>query len=143
MGLHPTQDGGLEAAEAEIERIALHLGRGKTHRMKMTKRSQFVDDRTARIPEAQELGDFVEGFAGGVVAGFSEQAVMKTIKHFEQVGMTPANHERERRQLDGLGLHDHSVNMALDMVHSNQRHTCCETQRFSVGQSNEERTQET
>src|ERR1051326_9179712 len=100
MSLHPTQHGRLEAAEAEVERIALHLREGKPHCLKMTKRSQLIDDRTARIPETEELGDLVEGFAGSVVARFSEQAVTESIQHFEQVGMASADHQRERGKLD-------------------------------------------
>ena len=75
MRFHPAEDGGLEAAEAEIEGIALHFGEGKANRARIAERSQFVDDRAAGIAEAEEFGDLVEGFAGGVVAGLAEQAV--------------------------------------------------------------------
>ena len=79
MRLHPAEDGGLEAAEAEIESIALHFGEGKANGARIAKRSQFVDDRAAGIAEAEEFRHFVERFAGGIVAGLAEQAVVEAI----------------------------------------------------------------
>jgi hypothetical protein len=38
--------------------------------------SECVDPRAARIAEAEELGDFVVGFAGGIVEGAADQGVV-------------------------------------------------------------------
>jgi hypothetical protein len=37
--------------------------------------SERVDPRTAGIAEAEKLGDFVEGFAGGVINGAADEGV--------------------------------------------------------------------
>ena len=53
----------------------LDLREGKFHRLRIAMRREEVDDRAAGIAESQQLGDFVEGFAGGVVAGVADVVV--------------------------------------------------------------------
>jgi hypothetical protein len=48
---------------------------------------EAIDDRASGITEAEELGDFVESFAGGIVAGTPQQAVLVIGLSFEQVGV--------------------------------------------------------
>ena len=80
VSLHPAQHRGLEAAEAEVERVALHLGERETHgALWIAVRREPVDDGAAGIAEAQQLGDFVVGFAGSVVAGLAEQCVLEAL----------------------------------------------------------------
>ena len=51
----------------------------------------------AGITEAEQLGHFVVSLAGGVVARFAEQAVLESLAHFEQVRVSAADHQRQRR----------------------------------------------
>ena len=48
--------------------------------------------------------------------------------------MAAADHERQRRELDGLRLQNHRVDVALDVVDRDQRHACGETQRFGISE---------
>ena len=99
--LHPAQDGGFVAAEAEIQRIALHFGEGEVDGAGVAVGREAVDDGTAGVAEAEEFADLVEGFAGGIVAGLAEQAVGTIGADLEQVGMAAAGHQGEGRELDG------------------------------------------
>ena len=66
----------LDAREAELERVARApwaadiAGRARRRRVA----GEAVDDGAARVAEAEELGDLVEGLAGGVVARRAELA---------------------------------------------------------------------
>ena len=56
----------------------------------------FVDLGAARVAEVEESGDFVEGFAGGVVDGFSEQLdVVEEVVDFEQGRVTTRDEKRD------------------------------------------------
>ena len=70
------EDGGLESAETEIEGVALHFGGaefyGGGRRCRWHDGGEAIEDGAAGIAEGEELGDFVVGFAGGVVAGLAD-----------------------------------------------------------------------
>ena len=72
---HPAQHGGLDSAEAEIERVAFHLRQRESDRARIAERRQAIDYRTSGIAEAEKFGDFVERFAGGIVARLAQQAI--------------------------------------------------------------------
>src|SRR5205823_3461684 len=87
---------GLKTAEAEVEGVTLHLGEGEADGLGVAMGGEVVDDGAAGIAKAEELGDFVEGFAGGVVAGLAEQAVLETIADLEEMGVAAAGDQRHR-----------------------------------------------
>src|SRR5580704_11830375 len=85
MRANVVQDGGLDSAEAEIVGIAFDFYRSKIRRVFSAEffaggglRRELVDDRAARIAEREEPGNFVVGFAGGVVARAAEAAEFKS-----------------------------------------------------------------
>jgi hypothetical protein len=71
--LHVHAHGGLQAREAELQVGAGHRPR-ELNGARISLRRKAIDDGTAGVPEADELGDLVEGLARGVVAGGAELA---------------------------------------------------------------------
>ena len=70
MGFDPAEDGGFDAAEAEVEGIAFHFREGEFHGVRVALGGEQVDDGSAGIAEAEEFADLIESLARGVVAGF-------------------------------------------------------------------------
>ena len=56
-------------------------------------RRKLVDHGSAGISEAEQFRDLVKRLAGRVIAGLPEQTVLESFLHFEQVGMTAADHQ--------------------------------------------------
>ena len=73
--LHPTQNGRLDSTKAEVKRIALHLREREADRVRIAMRRQGIDQRTARITETEQLGDFVESLTGGIIPRLAQQAI--------------------------------------------------------------------
>src|SRR5579884_218952 len=51
--LHPAQDGRFQAAEAEVERVALHFRQREAHGLRIAAQGELVDDRASGIAVAQ------------------------------------------------------------------------------------------
>jgi hypothetical protein len=119
MEFDVAQDGGLDAGEGKEEAgieacdgrgagalgarrpsvqvsLGLDLGEGKRDGAGVAVESESVDPGTAGVAEAEELGDFVVGFAGGIVEGTADEGVVPSV--FEgadevQVGMAAGDDE--------------------------------------------------
>src|SRR5688500_16969145 len=81
---HPPQYRRFQTAEAEVEGIAFHLGKGEPDRGRIAVGREAVDDRTAGVAETEQLSDLVEGLAGGIVAGLTKRAICEIFADFEQ-----------------------------------------------------------
>ena len=140
MGFDVAEDGGLDAAEAEEEwRVGgtiadrmgfgfdLREGEGSARGLPWGARS--VDPGAAGVAEAEELGDLVEGFAGGVVDGVAEVAVVPGWCRGARRDRGGCGRRRRRtrgadRRVSGeCGgvLHQDGVDVAFEMVDANQR----------------------
>ena len=78
--LEPPQHRRLQPAEAEVERVALHLGQREPHRLRIPVRREHIDHRPARIPESQEFRDLVERLARRIVASLPQQPVAESFQ---------------------------------------------------------------
>jgi hypothetical protein len=56
--------------------LGLHLREGEGDGLRVAELSEGVDPRASGIAEAEEFGDFVVGFAGGVVEGAADEGVV-------------------------------------------------------------------
>jgi putative nucleotidyltransferase with HDIG domain len=90
-------------------------------------RSQRVNPRSARVAESQQLGDFVEGFAGRIVEGGPDIAITEapTLPLGQiKMGVATRNHQRQGTRtalVERLLLRQQNgVNMPLKMIHCNQ-----------------------
>ncbi len=116
VGLRVAEDGGLDAAEGEVEvragggiRVAvLDRREGEGDGAWVAVRSEAVDPGAAGVAETEELGDLVEGFAGGVVDGAADVAVvpgasLPCLSGEVEVGVAAGDDEGEERFAGLLG----------------------------------------
>ena len=73
---------------------------------------QFVDDRSAGIAEAHDLGTFVHGFARGIVDGLAEDFHLVVAVHADDLGVASAHEQAE----EGVGRGGYGFAGALDEV---------------------------
>lgn len=131
--LHPVAHGGLDAAEAEVADVAFHVGRREPDGVGIAIGRQRVDHGPARIAESEQLGDFVERFAGGVVPRPADQPVGESFAHLEQMRMAAADHQRHGRQFQLLPvLHHDGVDVTFDMIDGDQRQVMHEADAFRI-----------
>ncbi len=86
------RDGGLEPREAHLEAAPQH-GHGQLHRLRVALGREAVDDRSARVAEAEELGHLVVGLARRVVACLADQRHVAEGAHLVE-GRVPAAREQ-------------------------------------------------
>ena len=92
------QDGGLEAAEAEVV-AALSQARGRRRPSRRASRAGRSTAGPPGKPSPSSAADLVEGFAGGVVARAAEAPVVAVAAHQHEVGVAAGDDQAERRQL--------------------------------------------
>ena len=102
---HDPASRGLEAGEAEVERIA----EPRPGKDAITLRRTFcraADGRPARVAQAEQPADLVECLAGGIVQRRAEQAVGQVVAHLDQEGVTARHDQRHQREdrIVALGL---------------------------------------
>ena len=66
---------GARGAAREME-LGLDLREGEWHSARVAVEGQGVDPGTAGVAQAEEFGDFVVGFSGGVVEGAADEGVV-------------------------------------------------------------------
>src|SRR5579884_1161076 len=141
--LDPAEDGGLQAAEAEIERVAFHLCGGEPHGMRIAVGGESINDGAARVGETEEFRYFVISLSGGVVARFAQQTIGPAFANFEQVRVSTADHERESGVHDPIAaLEDHGVDMAFDVIHGYQWKPASEADGLRIGDAYQQRSYE-
>ena len=85
---------------------------------------ESVDDGSAGIAKAEELGNFVIGFTSGVVAGAAEEFVAIFGLHGEEVGVAARGDESDGGKFDFVAFktcfHDDGVDVAFEVVNGDQ-----------------------
>jgi len=106
---------------------------------------------------AKQFGNFVIGFACGVVQGAADKGVLpSTCDGASKIKMSvPAGNDESQRVfrfvtcgrracLAGFALvEQHRVDVAFQMVDGNQRQARCQGQSFGIGDADEKRSGET
>lgn len=138
-GFSPAEDGGLPAGEAEVLGAAFDAGDRELvgEHARVSVRSELIDDGSAGIAEAEELGNFVVSFAGGIVASAAEEAVAPAFADFEEVGVSTADDESQGREV-AAGIHDGGVDVSFEMIDADEGLGGDEAEGFGVGESDEE-----
>jgi hypothetical protein len=77
--------------------------------------------RASRVAEPQELCRLVEGFAGRVVLGFAEDPVPTDAAYLDQQGVAARDLQRHEREIRRVGLEGRREQMALQVVHPDDR----------------------
>ncbi len=140
LALGPSQNGGLQSAEREIQFVALHLRQRKFHRFRISVRGQLINERPTGIAEPEQLCDLVVCFSGSIVPGLAHQAIHTRFPNFEQVGVPAADHQSQRWKSHLRVLQEHGMDVPLDVVDCDERDACSETDRLSVRHSDQQRS---
>src|SRR5215469_10500025 len=139
-------DGSAIQAASAIPMLDL-CGR-KFHRMGIAVRSQAVDDGPTGISKAEQLSDFVEGFAGGVVARVADVLVGPGVLVLRgQVKMRVASgdyqcqHGEAKFAIAFLALFEQDgMDVSFEMIDRDQRLLEREGQSFGVTDTDEKRS---
>lgn len=118
-GLDGAEDGGLEAGERKIEAINLRMWERVFSRV--TIESGLSDRGAARVGKAEDLGDFVEAFTDGVVAGGADDVELIMSGHVDDLGVAAGDDEGEKWEGGGgvrlvVVMEPVGVDVGLEMV---------------------------
>src|SRR4051812_425547 len=89
---------------------------------------EAIDHRTAGVAQAEQLGDFIEGFAGGVVASVADVFItpcFAALLSKIEVSVSARNDKSEYRESQFMIallplLQQYGVNVPFKMIHGNQ-----------------------
>src|SRR5258705_13969335 len=101
-------------------------------------RSEPINNRPSRIAEPQQLSNLIESFASSIVASVADILIAPTIPLLFgeiQMSVSARDDQREHRKLQIvisalLPFKKHSVNVALEMIYSDERLLQSKGQRF-------------
>src|SRR6185312_12948371 len=119
--LAAVEDRRLQPAEGEVEaRVALHRDR-HLERFRVPLLGLLLDQRTARVAEAEQPGRLVERLPGGVVEGLAEDLVALVVAHRRQHGVAAGGDQAEEGRLQRFGLEEVGGDVALQVIDRDQR----------------------
>ena len=140
-------DCGLQAAEAEIaapgqvRSVAVGMGEPRARQRHATVVAlvcQPIDDRTARVPEAQQLGHLVVGLTRGVVARAAQPLEHAGAGLEVEAGMSARDHEHDGRERHLAATEDQRLDVAGQVMHRDQRHPASPCQRLRKAQPDQQ-----
>ena len=140
---HVMQQRGLEPAEREVVAVLARGHRARERdRVRISRARESIDHDAARITKAEQLGALVERLARGVVARRAELDDLAAIDHAHQRCMAARNDQREVRHRRLLGLEKDRRQMALEVMHADERHPGDPRDRLRRLQPDEQRADE-
>src|SRR6202012_4924770 len=130
----------LQAGEGEVEAgVALHRAR-HLEGFRVSPFGLLLDQRAARVAEAEQARRLVEGLAGGVVEGLAEQLVALVVADRGEQGVAAGGDEAEERRLERLRLEEVGGDVALQVVDRDQRQPARGGDRLRGRDADQERT---
>lgn len=91
--LEEIADGRFQSGEAEVVVVGLEQRAGEGVGGGVSVGGEAIHFRASGVGETDQLGDFVEAFAGGVIEGGAEDAVLKFVADLDEEGVTAADDE--------------------------------------------------
>ena len=91
------EERGFDAAEAVV--VALNLRRGELEGVGVAFAGKAVDDGASGVAEIHNLGGLVDGFAGGIVDGLSEDFHLEVAVQKNDLGMSAADEKAHKGEL--------------------------------------------
>ncbi len=110
----------FEPAEAEVQR-AVQLRAGEMHSFRVAIFGQSVDNRPAGIAQSDRPCRFVERFARRVVSGATEDTILAVSADKRQIGVAAGDNETYKGKLKIRVAKEVGVNVALQVVDTNER----------------------
>src|SRR5690348_9766927 len=125
---------GFDAAEAEVERIALHFRFAEADRPGISVCCEAVDDRPAWIAEREHLGHFVISLASRIVTSATETGVdeferaitcaewasFNSIKKRVAARNDEAYSRQFRRAPGRVSFQKNRMNVAFEVIHGHE-----------------------
>jgi len=138
---------GASGLAAEMS-FCLDLRERKGHGVRVTKFCESIDPGTAGIAEAEKLGDFVEGFACGVVDGAADECVRPRAVCWaseKKVGVATGDDQGEGLSISRAGcgrcglsfLKEDRVDVAFEVIDGDQGEFVGESESFGVSDADE------
>ena len=90
--------GSFQAAKTEIVAGLVKHAAGKGDGARITGLGEPVNFRAAGITKLEELGNFIEGFAGCIVHGLAKNDVLADAAHMRENCMTTGDNQRNHWQ---------------------------------------------
>ena len=133
----------LDAAEGEVQRLALQQRAGKVDGGWVPLLRGAVNHRPARVPQIQDAGHLVVGLTGSVVNRAAQQfQIHRRLAAIQ--GRVPAGaDQRDGGVVDRRTVQGWSVRVRIDMVHANQRDPVHPGQRLGRHQPHQQRADQT
>ena len=123
--------------QREVRLRAAEHGPRQVEALRIAAAGLALDLRPARIAEAEELGDLVEGLADGVVDGRAEANVIADAAHRDELRVPAGGEEEQVGEADAVG-EARRQGMALEVVDGEQRLAGDERQRLGGGQPDQD-----
>jgi len=121
----------------------LHASLGKRERVVVSLLSRFTDRRAARVGETDDFGNFIEGFAHGVVLGLAEKFIVTVVLEERELAMAPADNQGEHWELRLWFAQEIGVHVTFDVVNIVKWFVLDDGKRASGERANEKRTDQT
>ena len=90
----------FQTAEAEVRTIVAHPRDSELNRVRIPFSRELFDNRSARITEPEQLGDFVKGFTRCIVSRATHDFVFAGFRHKEKICVPAGDNQRQRGMLD-------------------------------------------
>lgn len=134
--LELVEDGGFEAGEGEIVGLFLESGAGEGEGFGVSGAGVLFDFGASGVGELEHAADFIEGFAGGVIDGASEEFVGAEAPDIDEHGVAAGDDESEVRG-DVAFFEEGREEVAFHVVDAKEGLAGRGGERFGVGKSYE------
>ncbi len=122
--------------------MAVHHRARERDGARIALRRQLGDDRPSGIPQAECLGNLVEGLPHRVVDGGAEDYVVAPRAHVHQHGIAAADEARHERRLEVGRLEEVREEVPLEVVHRDERQPRGGAEALGEGNAHDERAHE-
>ncbi len=82
---------------------------------------EFVDDGSTGIAQVEHFGDFIEAFAGCIVARAAQELVVSPLRANIQIGVPSGNHQGDKRIGHIVMLKINRADMPFEMMDRHER----------------------
>ena len=110
------EGGGLEAAEGEVQIVALDGGAGEIEGLGVALVGQLIQRGASGVGHTDDAADLIEGLAAGIVAGCADLYEGRMILHHIEGGMTARDNHRQEGGLEVGLLEVGGGDVAVDVV---------------------------
>ena len=130
---------GFQPGEAEVQpRTIGHRPReGETPRRALLR--HLRQHRPAGIIQAEQLGGFVERFAGGIVDRLAQQCILTDAGDADQLSVATGDQQRDERERRRVIFQHRRQQVAFHVVYRHCRHVPGERQRTPDGSADQQR----